>query len=36
VYVAPFPEWMRQDSDLDNIRDLPRYQALVARMEAGK
>jgi non-specific serine/threonine protein kinase len=30
------PEWMRQDSDLDNIRDLPRYQALVARMEAGK
>jgi len=29
------PEWMRQDSDLDNIRKLPRYQALVARMEAG-
>jgi adenylate cyclase len=29
------PEWMRQDSDLDNIRELPRYQALVARMEAG-
>ena len=29
------PGWMRQDSDLDNIRELPRYQALVARMEAG-
>jgi adenylate cyclase len=29
------PEWMRQDSDLDHIRELPRYQALVVRMEAG-
>jgi TolB-like protein/Flp pilus assembly protein TadD len=29
------PEWMAQDSDLDNIRDLPRYKALVARMESG-
>ncbi len=28
------PEWMRQDSDLDNLRDLPRYKALVERMEA--
>ncbi len=28
------PEWMRQDSDLDNLRDEARYQALVERMEA--
>jgi tetratricopeptide (TPR) repeat protein len=30
------PEWMEQDSDLDNIRDLVRYKALVERMEAGQ
>jgi len=29
------PEWMRQDSDLDNIRHHPRYKELVKRMEAG-
>jgi TolB-like protein/Tfp pilus assembly protein PilF len=29
------PEWMRQDSDLDNIRHHPRYKELVRRMEAG-
>ena len=28
------PEWMRQDSDLDNLREEARYQALVERMEA--
>ena len=30
------PDWMRQDSDLDNLRDLPRYKALVARMEGSQ
>jgi len=29
------PEWMRQDSDLDNIRQHARYMELVKRMEAG-
>ena len=29
------PEWMRQDSDLDNIRKHARYKELVRRMEAG-
>ncbi len=29
------PEWMRQDSDLDNIRNHPRYKELVKRMEVG-
>ena len=29
------PEWMRQDSDLDNIRKHKRYKDLVKRMEAG-
>ena len=29
------PEWMRQDSDLDNIRKHARYKELVKRMEAG-
>ena len=29
------PEWMRQDSDLDNIRKHARYKELVERMEAG-
>jgi TolB-like protein/Tfp pilus assembly protein PilF/tRNA A-37 threonylcarbamoyl transferase component Bud32 len=29
------PEWMRQDSDLDNIRHHPRYKELVKRMEAS-
>ena len=28
------PEWMRQDSDLDNIRHHPRYKELVKRMVA--
>ncbi|MFQ5701455.1 MAG: protein kinase [Acidobacteriota bacterium] len=30
------PDWMRQDSDLDNIRDDPRFEALLKRMEVGK
>ena len=30
------PDWMAQDSDLDNLRDQPRYKALVARMEADR
>ena len=30
------PEWMAQDSDLDNLRDLVRYKALVERMEANQ
>jgi TolB-like protein/Flp pilus assembly protein TadD len=30
------PDWMAQDSDLDNIRDLPRYKSLVERMEADR
>jgi adenylate cyclase len=29
------PEWMSQDSDLDNIRHHPRYKDLVKQMEAG-
>jgi TolB-like protein/Tfp pilus assembly protein PilF len=29
------PEWMEQDSDLDNIRHHPRYKELVQLMEAG-
>jgi non-specific serine/threonine protein kinase len=29
------PEWMEQDSDLDNIRKHARYKELVKRMEAG-
>jgi hypothetical protein len=28
------PDWMRQDSDLDNIRHHPRYVALVKKMES--
>ncbi len=27
-------EWLRQDSDLDNIRDDPRFHDLVRRLEA--
>ena len=27
-------EWLRQDSDLDNIRDDPRFQEILKRMEA--
>ena len=30
------PEWMAQDSDLDNVRDQQRYKDLVKRMEAGQ
>jgi len=30
------PDWMAQDSDLDNIRDQARYKALVERMEVGR
>jgi adenylate cyclase len=30
------PEWMAQDSDLDNLREMVRYKALVERMEAGQ
>ena len=29
------PEWMEQDSDLDNIREEVRYKALVERMRTG-
>jgi TolB-like protein/Tfp pilus assembly protein PilF len=29
------PEWMKQDSDLDNIRKHARYKELVKRMKAG-
>lgn len=29
------PDWMREDLDLDNVRDHPRYRALVDRMEAS-
>ena len=29
------PDWMREDSDLDNLRDHPRYKALVERMESS-
>jgi adenylate cyclase len=29
------PDWMRQDSDLDNIRHHPRYVALVKTMESN-
>jgi tetratricopeptide (TPR) repeat protein len=28
------PDWMEQDSDLDNIRDHPRYKTLVKEMRA--
>jgi hypothetical protein len=28
------PEWMEHDSDLDNVREHPRYRALVARMHS--
>ena len=28
------PDWWRQDSDLDNVRDDPRFDALLQRMEA--
>ena len=27
-------DWWRQDSDLDNVRDDPRFDELLARMEA--
>ena len=29
------PEWMRQNSHLDNIRHHPRYVALVKQMESN-
>jgi hypothetical protein len=29
------PDWMREDSDLDKVRDHPRYKALLERMESG-
>ncbi|MGB5581440.1 MAG: tetratricopeptide repeat protein, partial [Woeseia sp.] len=29
------PDWMEQDSDLDNIRDDPRYASLLANMRAA-
>ena len=28
------PDWMKHDSDLDSIRDHPRFRALLGRMEA--
>ena len=28
------PEWMRQNSDLDDLRHEARYQALIERMES--
>ncbi len=30
------PEWMQHDSDLDPLRDHPRFQALMGRMIAGQ
>jgi len=30
------PDWMREDSDLDNVRNHPRYKALLERMEASR
>jgi TolB-like protein/Tfp pilus assembly protein PilF/predicted Ser/Thr protein kinase len=30
------PDWMRQDSDLDSIREHPRYVALLAAMKGGE
>jgi serine/threonine protein kinase/Flp pilus assembly protein TadD len=29
------PDWMKHDSDLDNIRNHPRYEDLLQRMETG-
>ena len=29
-----FVAWIKNDSDLDSLRDNPRYQALIQRMEA--
>lgn len=29
-----FPEWIAHDNDLDSLRDLPRYRALMARLES--
>jgi len=29
------PDWMRDDSDLDNVQNHPRYEALSERMEAN-
>ena len=29
-------EWIRQDSDLDNIRDQPRFEELLQRMEVNR
>ncbi len=33
-YVARIAEWIRQDSDLNSLREHPRYQAMLGRMEA--
>jgi Flp pilus assembly protein TadD len=30
------PEWLRQDPDLAPLRDDPRYERLIARIEAGR
>ena len=29
-------DWWRQDSDLEGLRDHPRFQKLLARMESGE
>ncbi|MBB5551077.1 adenylate/guanylate cyclase domain-containing protein [Rhizobium lentis] len=34
AYVASVTAWMKKDSDLDPLRDHPRYLALAGRMEA--
>ena len=34
VMRPQFVAWIKNDTDLDSLRDEPRYQALVARMEA--
>jgi adenylate cyclase len=31
-----FPDWLRHDTDLDALRELPRFQALMARMSGGE
>lgn len=34
IYVAQVAAWMKQDSDLDSLRNYRRYSALADRLEA--